>query len=69
MAVAGPRLPEIRLDQRLTPQEVTEDAGITKGFLSLAERRRTRVSKPTLLSICQVLDVKIGTLFDVLLRR
>ena len=39
-------------------------AGVTKGFLSLAERGLTRISVPTLLQICSVLGVGIGSLFD-----
>ena len=61
---AGPRLREIRQAQHRSLSEVAEQAGVTKGFLSLAERGLTRVSVPTLLAICRALEVTIGTLFD-----
>lgn len=64
MGVVGPRLREIRGAKGISLTEVADSAGITKGFLSLAERGRTRVSVPTLLRICEVLDVRIGDLFD-----
>jgi transcriptional regulator with XRE-family HTH domain len=61
---AGPRLREMRQAQHRSLADVAEQAGVTKGFLSLAERGLTRVSVPTLLAICQALDVTIGALFD-----
>jgi transcriptional regulator with XRE-family HTH domain len=61
---AGPRLRSIRQSRGLSLADVAERAGVTKGFLSLAERGLTRVSVPTLLSICSALDVTIGALFD-----
>lgn len=64
MGRAGPRLREIRLDQGLSLAAVATSAGVTKGFLSQAERGLTRVSVPTLLQICGVLGVGIGSLFD-----
>lgn len=64
MQLAGPRLREIRQDRGLTLAAVAESAGVTKGFLSLAERGKTQVSVPNLLRICEVLDVQPGSLFD-----
>jgi transcriptional regulator with XRE-family HTH domain len=61
---AGPRLREIRLAQGLSLSDVASRAGVTKGFLSQAERGLTRVSVPTLLGICAALDTTIGALFD-----
>jgi quercetin dioxygenase-like cupin family protein/DNA-binding Xre family transcriptional regulator len=61
---AGPRLREIRQGQHRSLAEVAQRAGITKGFLSQAERGLTRVSVPTLLAICRALEVTIGALFD-----
>ncbi len=61
---AGPRLREIRQEQHRSLAEVAERSGVTKGFLSQAERGLTRVSVPTLLAICRALNVTIGTLFD-----
>ncbi|MBV6762326.1 helix-turn-helix domain-containing protein [Rhodococcus opacus] len=61
---AGPRLRAFRLAKGMSLAAVAAEAGITKGFLSLAERGKTRVSVPTLLRICDVLDVQLGSLFD-----
>lgn len=60
----GPQLRAIREAKGLSLTELAERAGITKGFLSLAERGRTRLSVPTLLRICDCLDIGIGSLFS-----
>lgn len=64
MENVGPELRRIRVARGLSVTEVAESAGVTKGFLSLAERGKTRVSVPVLLRICDVLDITIGSLFD-----
>ena len=63
MQDVGPALRSIRQERGLSLTTVADESGITKGFLSLAERGRTRVSVPVLLRICEVLDVSIGSLF------
>lgn len=62
--LAGPRLRILRQAKGMSLAAVAAEAGITKGFLSLAERGKTRVSVPTLLRICEVLEVQLGSLFD-----
>ncbi len=64
MDQAGPRLRVARQARGLSLARVASAAGITKGFLSLAERGLTRVSVPSLLAICAALDISIGSLFD-----
>lgn len=64
MNEAGPRLRAIRLARGLTLAEVAREADVTKGFLSLLERGRCRVSVPTLLRICQAMEISIGSLFE-----
>ncbi|MBC7517540.1 MAG: helix-turn-helix transcriptional regulator [Microbacteriaceae bacterium] len=64
MNQAGPRLRAIRRDRGLTLALVAERAEVTKGFLSLLERGKSRVSVPTLLRICWAMGVSIGTVFD-----
>jgi transcriptional regulator with XRE-family HTH domain len=64
MERVGPRLRAARERRGLTLTAAAEQAGVTKGFLSLAERGRTRVSVPTLLRVCEVLGIPLGTLFD-----
>ncbi len=59
----GPALRGIRQSLGFSLTAVADEAGITKGFLSLAERGHTRVSVPVLLRICEVLGVSIGSLF------
>lgn len=63
MDQAGPRLREVRLRRGRSLADVAGKAGITKGFLSLAERGLTRVSVPNLLAVCAALDISIGSLF------
>ncbi len=63
MEEVGPKLRATRLAQGLSVTSVAEQAGVTKGFLSLAERGKTRVSVPVLLRICDVLGITIGSLF------
>ncbi|WP_255548538.1 helix-turn-helix domain-containing protein [Cryobacterium sp. MP_M3] len=63
MEDVGPQLRKTRVTRGMSLTKVAEMAGITKGFLSLAERGKTRVSVPVLLKICEVLDVTIGSLF------
>ncbi|MFM6975050.1 MAG: helix-turn-helix domain-containing protein [Agromyces sp.] len=64
METVGPQLRKIRQSKGLSVTSVAEATGITKGFLSLAERGKTRVSVPVLLRLCEVLDVSIGALFE-----
>jgi transcriptional regulator with XRE-family HTH domain len=64
METVGPQLRKIRQSQGLSVTGVAESAGVTKGFLSLAERGKTRVSVPVLLRICEVLGISIGSLFN-----
>ncbi len=64
MERVGPRLRETRQKRGLTLTAVAEQAGVSKGFLSLVERGKTRVSVPTLLRVCEVLAIPLGALFD-----
>lgn len=63
MEDVGPQLRATRQAKGLSVTYVAEQAGVTKGFLSLAERGKTRVSVPVLLRICDVLGITIGSLF------
>ena len=64
MEDVGPQLRRRRLALGLSVTSVAEQANVSKGFLSLAERGKTRVSVPVLLRICDVLGVTIGSLFN-----
>lgn len=64
MESVGPQLRKVRQSKGLSVTAVAEGTGITKGFLSLAERGKTLVSVPVLLRICDFLGISIGSLFD-----
>jgi transcriptional regulator with XRE-family HTH domain len=61
---AGAHLRAIRLGRGLSLTEVATQADVTKGFLSQLERGLTSASVPTLLRICETLQVGVGDLFS-----
>lgn len=61
----GARLRGVRQTQRMTIDQVAELSGLTKGFLSRVERDLTSPSVATLLRLCEVLGIEVGTLFEV----
>lgn len=66
-AVAAPRigaqLRAARLAARKSMAEVAGQAGLTKGFLSKLERDLANVSVASLMRLCDVLDISVGSLF------
>jgi transcriptional regulator with XRE-family HTH domain len=60
----GPRLRAARKAQRLTIDEVATITGLTKGFLSKLERDQTSPSVTTLVALCDVLSIPVGSLFE-----
>jgi transcriptional regulator with XRE-family HTH domain len=60
----GSRLRASRQDQGLTIAQVAEATGLTKGFISRIERDETSPSVATLLQLCQVLSLPVGSLFE-----
>ncbi len=60
----GARLRASRLAQGLTVAQVAESAGLTRGFLSRVERDETSPSVATLITVCQVLSMPVGDLFE-----
>lgn len=60
----GPRLRGSRKAQGLTIANVADATGLTKGFISRVERDETSPSVATLVTICEVLSLPIGTLFE-----
>lgn len=60
----GVKLRSTRLAQGMTISHVSEATGLSKGFISRIERDETSPSVATLVTICQVLSLPIGTLFD-----
>jgi transcriptional regulator with XRE-family HTH domain len=60
----GQRLRASRNRQGLTIEQLAEATGLTKGFISKVERNLTSPSVASLATICQVLSLPIGLLFD-----
>jgi transcriptional regulator with XRE-family HTH domain len=60
----GARLRAARQRQGLTIDQVAASADVTKGFISRIERDETSPSVSTLVTICEVLSLPIGTLFE-----
>jgi quercetin dioxygenase-like cupin family protein len=48
----------------LTIEQVAAATGLTKGFISRVERDETSPSVATLLTLCQVLSIPVGSLFE-----
>lgn len=65
---AGPRigaqLRAARLAARKSMSEVAGQAGLTKGFLSKLERDLANVSVASLMRLCEVLEISVGSLFS-----
>lgn len=59
----GPRLRAARTHQSLTIADVAEAAGVTKSFVSRLERDEASPSVATLVALCEVLSLDIGSLF------
>lgn len=62
----GAKLRASRLAQGLTVAQVAEASGLTRGFLSRVERDETSPSVSTLITICQVLSLPVGDLFETI---
>ncbi|GMA40963.1 cupin domain-containing protein [Mobilicoccus caccae] len=59
----GARLRSARQERRYTLDQVAQLSGMTKGFLSRVERDLTSPSVASLVTLCQVLKIEIGSLF------
>jgi transcriptional regulator with XRE-family HTH domain len=63
-AVIGARLRAARQSAGLTLAAVAEQAGLTKGFLSRLERDEVSPSVASLVTVCGVLGLGVGSLFQ-----
>jgi transcriptional regulator with XRE-family HTH domain len=63
-ALIGARLRAARQASGLTLAAVAEQAGLTKGFLSRLERDEVSPSVASLVTVCDVLGVGVGALFE-----
>ncbi|WP_144793589.1 helix-turn-helix domain-containing protein [Microbacterium paludicola] len=59
----GARLRAARTAQQMTIDQLAHASGLTKGFLSRVERDQTSPSVSNLVSLCDVLNIAVGTLF------
>ena len=59
----GAQLRAARLAARMSMAEVAEQAGLTKGFVSKLERDLANVSVASLIRLCDVLGISVGSLF------
>ncbi|MEX2101923.1 MAG: XRE family transcriptional regulator [Actinomycetota bacterium] len=60
----GTKLRAARQARGMTIAALAGAAGLSNGFISLLERDETNASVPTLLRLCSILGVRIGSLFD-----
>jgi len=67
IGMIGQRIKELRLERRLTLEEVAERSGCSAGFLSQLERNRAAPSISMLYSIARALGVSITHFFPEVL--
>jgi transcriptional regulator with XRE-family HTH domain len=60
----GARLRAARLAQRMTIEAVAEASGLTKGFVSRLERDAASPSVASLVTVCEVIGLRVGDLFE-----
>src|SRR4051794_32037269 len=63
-APIGARLRTARQAAGLTLAAVAEQAGLTKGFLSRLERDEVSPSVASLVTVCGILGIGVGSLFE-----
>ncbi|TIC84902.1 cupin domain-containing protein [Nocardioides sp. GY 10113] len=61
----GPKLRAARTALGYTLDQLAQATGLTKGFLSRIERDETSPSVATLLTLCEVMSIDVGSLFSV----
>lgn len=64
MVRIGGRLRAARQARGLTLEKVAEATDLTKGFLSRLERDEVSPSVASLVSVCEVLGIRVGELFE-----
>lgn len=61
----GARLRAARQAHGFTLDQLAGSAGLTKGFLSRVERDETSLSVSSLITLCEVMSLDVGSLFSV----
>ena len=59
----GARLRAARQAHGFTLDQLAGSAGLTKGFLSRVERDETSLSVASLITLCEVMSIEVGSLF------
>lgn len=67
LQVLGNRLKQIRLEKKITQETVAEEINISTDLLRNIENSRNIGSVPTLLNLCNFLEVTLDTIFEPLL--
>ncbi len=67
LQILGSRLKKARLDKKITQEYVAESINISPDLLRNIENGRNIGSIPTLLNLCNFLDITMDTLFEPLL--
>jgi transcriptional regulator with XRE-family HTH domain len=60
----GARIRAARHRLGMSLEQVAEETGLTKGFISQVERNLTSVSVASLVNICNAVGLRIGSLFE-----
>ncbi len=66
-ALIGARIKRIRKSQKLTQEQLSELAGISPQHMSQIESAKTKLSLPTLINICNALNVSANKILCDLL--
>jgi transcriptional regulator with XRE-family HTH domain len=64
VVLIGAKLRHARQFRGLTLDQVAQSAGLTKGFVSRLERDDVSPSVASLVTVCEVLGLRVGDLFD-----
>ena len=65
--ILGQNIRKARLTRGLSQENLANELDKTLNFISLLENGKTGISVPTLVDICETLDVNISTLFEGIL--
>jgi transcriptional regulator with XRE-family HTH domain len=60
----GARIRAARQRRGMSLEQMAEETGLTKGFISQVERNLTSVSVASLVNICNAIGLRIGALFE-----
>lgn len=67
--IIGETICLLRLKKRMTQEELSGLAGISRSHLAMIENNRKRANVGTLWNIATALNIRLSTLFDIVERR